>query len=414
MFRRKTILIIGVIFSIGFLLSTNYLNFELPKGSDRKIVDEIIYEELNKLPKFYKLSPKNANVEVEGFFKNLSTSAKYPYKNLRHLWQTANSWTNKDRLVDIRSPYLNDVVTSMKYAKITGADLDHRGTQLKLILTLEGNQQVIFKPKWYDIRKVLEGPVYVGKDRFNSEIIAFYLSLMLKKPLCPVSTTREISLQNDILPVASKRLLETVLVRNNRTCVYGKCFFCNRNDPICDNENARLEGAVIFNFKANLVNHRSPWQRTYKKDKNALWQEYTETYCDVIKAKLSKRRLYDLVEVSIFDFLMQNGDRHHYETIEDNVLWLDNGKGLGNPYKHHLDILAPLYQCCMLRKTMYDNLLKLRGGGLLELLNGIPDVERLITNEHLKAIDERLLLVFATIEYCKKGNGDSVFDTILQ
>lgn len=44
---------------------------------------------------------------------------------------------------------------------------------------------------------------------------------------------------------------------------------------------------------------------------------------------------------------MQNGDRHHYETLNDKVILLDNGKGLGNPYVHHIDILAPLYQCCV-------------------------------------------------------------------
>lgn len=70
-------------------------------------------------------------------------------------------------------------------------------------------------------------------------------------------------------------------------------------------------------------------------------------FFSIVKSKISKKRLYDLIDVSVFDFLIQNGDRHHYETFEETVLWLDNGKGLGNPYKHHLDILAPLYQCCM-------------------------------------------------------------------
>ena len=70
-------------------------------------------------------------------------------------------------------------------------------------------------------------------------------------------------------------------------------------------------------------------------------------YFSTIKPKLSKRRIYDLVDTAIFDFLMQNGDRHHYETLDDAVVWIDNGKGLGNPYVHHIDILAPLFQCCM-------------------------------------------------------------------
>lgn len=66
-----------------------------------------------------------------------------------------------------------------------------------------------------------------------------------------------------------------------------------------------------------------------------------------IKTKLTRKRIFDLIDTAIFDFLMQNGDRHHYETLGDAIVWVDNGKGLGNPHVQHTDILAPLYQCCM-------------------------------------------------------------------
>lgn len=66
-----------------------------------------------------------------------------------------------------------------------------------------------------------------------------------------------------------------------------------------------------------------------------------------LKNKLSQKRLLDLIDTAIFDFLIQNGDRHHYETFADTVVWIDNGKGLGNPHVQHMDILAPLYQCCV-------------------------------------------------------------------
>lgn len=66
-----------------------------------------------------------------------------------------------------------------------------------------------------------------------------------------------------------------------------------------------------------------------------------------VKEKFTKSRLLDLIDASIFDFLIQNGDRHHYETLDSIILLIDNGKGFGNPNVIHLDILAPLYQCCM-------------------------------------------------------------------
>lgn len=65
------------------------------------------------------------------------------------------------------------------------------------------------------------------------------------------------------------------------------------------------------------------------------------------KVKVAQPRLLDLIDVAVFDFLIQNGDRHHYETRNDRVVLVDNGKGFGHPHIDHLDILAPLYQCCM-------------------------------------------------------------------
>ena len=42
------------------------------------------------------------------------------------------------------------VLSAMAKYRITSADVGYRGTQLKMTLVLEGQQQVIFKPQWYD------------------------------------------------------------------------------------------------------------------------------------------------------------------------------------------------------------------------------------------------------------------------
>lgn len=62
---------------------------------------------------------------------------------------------------------------------------------------------------------------------------------------------------------------------------------------------------------------------------------------------MSLDRLLNIIDVAIFDFLIQNGDRHHYEIYKNKIVLLDNGKGLGNSEVDELDILAPLYQCCV-------------------------------------------------------------------
>ncbi|XP_050500165.1 glycosaminoglycan xylosylkinase homolog [Diabrotica virgifera virgifera] len=404
MFRQKTILLLAVLLLIIFFITTNYLLVTLPTESEVKIslsVEDLIYKELQNLPVSYKYQSKS-NEENLSIYSNFKSITKQGEDKIERLWQIANSWVNNTQLLDINSPYVGDILLALQHTKIIQADIDPRGTQLKLLLTLQGNQQVIFKPKWYDRTKIVEGPVYAGKDRYNSEIIAFYLSVILNHPLCPISVERIISLKEDILPVATKRLHDTTIIKNNKTCIYGKCFYCSINDPICDDENSSLLGAVIFNFKASLLNHRSPWQRTYKKGKNAVWQEFPESYCKIVEHKISRKRLYDLIDISLFDFIIQNGDRHHYETLDNTVLWLDNGKGLGNPFKHHIDILAPLYQCCIMRKSTMKNLMNLTGGRLTEKLQKMPNIKNLITTDHLQAMEDRLLIIFATIEYCKK------------
>lgn len=107
-----------------------------------------------------------------------------------------------------------------------------------------------------------------------------------------------------------------------------------------------LEGAMLLMVPGKFAKYRSPWQRTYRDGVQAEW-EISDGYCSKVREKLPLDRLLDLIDVAIFDFLIQNGDRHHYETRDDRVLLVDNGKGFGNPFKDHFDILAPLYQCCM-------------------------------------------------------------------
>lgn len=139
---------------------------------------------------------------------------------------------------------------------------------------------MVFKPKWYDLSRIIEGAVYAGKDRFGSEILAFYLSVLLNKPLVPFSVLRTVSFKNEIMPVASELLKRTSYERNGtgNVCIYGKCYYCSRSDAICEDENFMFAGAAIVNVNAMFKTHRSPWQRSYKRDKVALWESDSD-YC---------------------------------------------------------------------------------------------------------------------------------------
>lgn len=144
------------------------------------------------------------------------------------------------------------------------------------------------------------------------------------------------------------RLILTFLDNETRICLYGKCFYCKSTEAVCGNKTHFIEGVFLYQVPGPILKHKSPWQRTYKEGQKAVWQQNSEgNYCDQVKTKLSSSRILDLIDAAIFDFLIQNGDRHHYETRKNRILLIDNGKGFGNPNFDFIDILSPLYQCCM-------------------------------------------------------------------
>ncbi|GLV40622.1 uncharacterized protein CBL_04425 [Carabus blaptoides fortunei] len=340
-----------------------------------ELVEHDIRLRATNLPEEYHRKHAASELYLENFFANLQRLKPEP--NISKLWQEADRLIRKGQLFDSNSAHLGNVINALKTAKILQADNYSKGTQLKLLLELEGHHLAVFKPQWYKIDKVILGDVYAGKDRFTSEILAFYLGAILDLRLAPIATERAVHIKRELLPVATATLNKTVFEKQNKTwCLYGKCFYCQREDPVCGDRDGYLTGAILFHIPGKLQSFRS------------------------VKAKLSKQRLLDLIDVAVFDFLIQNGDRHHYETFNDKVVLIDNGKGLGNPYVHHVDILAPLYQCCSLRHSTWTRLKLLSGGVLREVLQSIPAVTKLVTSAHLEAIEQRLNIVFAAVEKC--------------
>lgn len=81
---------------------------------------------------------------------------------------------------------------------------------------------------------------------------------------------------------ATPELYATMYEKSNETCFYGVCHYCSATDPICSTKNM-LEGALILWLPSfiKLYKHRHPWQRTYKRNKLALW-ETDQNYCDKV------------------------------------------------------------------------------------------------------------------------------------
>ena len=62
--------------------------------------------------------------------------------------------------------------------------------------------------------------------------------------------------------------------------------------------------------------------------------EYDESYCEAVKKMPpydAGPRLLDVIDTSIFDYLIVNADRHHYESFQDDsgasmFIPIDNAK----------------------------------------------------------------------------------------
>lgn len=283
-------------------------------------------------------------------------------------------WPNSNEIYPAIDSTMGQLLYALQHEEIIAARNAPKGTQMKLLLHLTGKQKVIFKPKWYERNAIIDGPVYAGKDRFNAEIVGFYLGAMLNLRWTPIAVGRQINLKEIYDKLADKSLRSTMTVNGTEKsrdhfyygnsiifyfisefsitddqseyCVYGKCYYCKDTETICGDENHLIEGVVLYLVPGTLEKQRSPWQRTYKDNQLAPWEESMD-FCVALKERTPHVRLLDLIDASVFDFLMQNGDRHHYETRNDRVVLIDNGKGFGNPNVDFIDILAPLYQCCV-------------------------------------------------------------------
>lgn len=310
-------------------------------------------------------------------------------------------------------PLLGEVIQAMQTATVLAVDISPKGTQLKLQLLLAGNQSVVFKPKWYERTTVFEGSVYAGKDRFNSEIFAFYLGAVLQLNWTPIAVGRRFDAR-ELHRLSGGRLKKTFLLNETSCCFYGQCHYCNEANLVCGHEanNYEVEGVLLYAIPGRFTKKRSPWQRTYREGVPAEW-ELNINYCEAhVKGQRTSAELLDLIDGAIFDFLIQNGDRHHYETRDGRLLLLDNGKGFGNPNRDFLDILAPLYQCCTLRLATYERLLLFTGGRLSATVRDLSRHDLatpLLTEAHYQAVDRRLLLVLSAIEICRGTQGKTMF-----
>lgn len=82
-------------------------------------------------------------------------------------------------------------------------------------MNFKGKQKIYFKPKRYNLNHVINGNIYGGYDRHNSEVFAYYLAMVLNFRWIPPSVTRRVHLHKHIIPVATMGLKRT-MVKNGK------------------------------------------------------------------------------------------------------------------------------------------------------------------------------------------------------
>ena len=101
----------------------------------------------------------------------------YSKPQYQKVWSTAAKWVRARQITPLIAQELGSIIHALQSSKILKSDVSRKGTQLKLLLTLEGSQYALFKPKRYS-RDYIADDIYAGADRHNGEIIGILLLIL--------------------------------------------------------------------------------------------------------------------------------------------------------------------------------------------------------------------------------------------
>lgn len=377
---------------------------------------------------------ENANVQDDAVASPSATKAANPtLGELKHLKIGSNSTIlekfhyqiSKHELYPKDSSLVQELLSLMATEPILHVAQKSGGTQLKLIIDYPNEVQALFKPMRFP-REQQTFPnhfYFTDFERHNAEIAAFHLDRLLGFRRAMPVTGRLLNMTSELYQKADGELLNTFFVSpSDNLCFHGKCsYYCDTSHAICGNPDT-LEGSFAAFLPSSKIAPtkvwRHPWRRSYHKRRKAQW-ENDPNYCSLVRdiPPYDKgRRLNDLMDMSIFDFLTGNMDRHHYETFkifgnDTFTLHLDHGRGFGRPFHDELSILAPLLQCCMIRQSTLETLLRFHNGPVrlseaMRLSMAKDPVAPILWEPHLQALDRRVEIILKAIRDCLQKGDD--------
>ncbi|KAG9264370.1 extracellular serine/threonine protein kinase FAM20C-like [Astyanax mexicanus] len=350
-----------------------------------------------------------------------ATAESYPN------WLRFHIGINRYELYSRHNPVVEALLKDLQAQRITSVAMKSGGTQLKLIMTFQNYGQALFKPMKQTREQETPPDFFYFSDfeRHNAEIAAFHLDRILDFRRVPPVAGRLVNMTREIRDVTrDKKLWRTFFISPaNNICFYGECsYYCSTEHALCGKPD-QIEGSLAAFLPdlslAKRKTWRNPWRRSYHKRKKAEW-EVDPDFCDEVKQTPPYdrgTRLLDIMDMTIFDFLMGNMDRHHYETFEKFgnetfIIHLDNGRGFGKHRHDEMSILVPLSQCCRVRRSTYLRLQLLAKeeyqlSSLMEESLLRDRLTPILIKPHLQALDRRLRLALNVLAECVEKEGYS-------
>ncbi|XP_074486948.1 extracellular serine/threonine protein kinase FAM20C [Sebastes fasciatus] len=352
-------------------------------------------------------------------------------------WLRFHLGISRWQLYSHRDPNMEPLTQQLATHRIVSAVQKSGGTQLKLVMSFPNYGQAMFKPMKQERDEETNYNLFYFSDfeRHNAEIAAFHLDRVLGYRRVPPVVGRLVDVVKEIKDVTTDHKLARTFFTSPVGCVcfYGQCsYYCSTEHAVCGRPRDLEASLAVMLPDLSLASRRtwrSPWRRSYSRSKLAKWESEAD-YCSTVKKTPpynKDSRLVDFIDMVILDFLMSNMDRHHYETFEKfgnntALIHLDNGRAFGRHSKDEPSILAPLEQCCRIRRSTWLRLrmLSLPRYRLSDVMRAslshdpLHSVAPLLSERHLAALDRRLKHVLETVSRCQKRHSDDevIYDDI--